>query len=609
LYYQWQFVGSNLIATDIAGATNPVLEVPDAQVTNAGQYFVIVTNSVGSAVSSNAQLVLVPPSCDPAPSNLVAWWEGNGDTRDAISGNAGTLDGSVTFASGEVGQAFSLNGSNGNGISVGNSTNWQLQNFTIETWIRRGSTSEATASGGGAGQFFCYGGGGYGFGVLNNGTLFLTQVGVGNVQGGQTITDTSFHHAAVTKSGTNVVLYLDAIATFATNYSAVFSFGTSAAIGARGDNLTTVFLGEIDELSIYNRALQPSEILGIYNATYLGKCPLSVSFVTQPTNGTVLVGSNFTFSAAFSGSSPVSLQWFFDGQAIAGATNSSLGLSNLTFFEAGDYSLIVTSPDGPVTLSNFVINVEEKTLLVNGGFETDDFTGWVTNELAYTTYPQLVRAAGYNPGFNFFLTDPPQGNYAATESFDGGGPGTNSIAQDVIVPVGPASLTFDYRIAWDMSNYPGSTLPRLFNVSIQPKGGGQPLLVTNILTAPPGTLNLDSGSLTGSVDLTAYSGRGLRISFDADIPEFFTGPGFLQLDNVVLSYSISPVLAISSSGTNVVVSWPASPTNYTVQTSDSLLSSNSWSSVTSNLILHGVSNYSIMLPLSPTPTYFRLRYP
>jgi hypothetical protein len=609
LVYQWQFIGSNLVATNITGATNPVLELPDAQPANAGQYFVVITNSLGSAVSSNALLVLLSPSCDPAPSNLVAWWEGNGDARDAVSGSAGALNGSVTFAPGEVGQAFSINGSNGNAVVVGNSTNYQLTRFTIEAWIKRGDVTRATASGLGDGLIFSYGSGGYGFGILNNGTPFLTKVDASNVTGGTPIADLNFHHLAATFDGTDAILYVDGAAVYATNYPATFSYGTPVAIGARGDTLASPFLGEIDEVSLYSRALQPSEILGIYNATYLGKCPLPLSFTTPPTNQSIVVGSSVTLNAAFAGSGPVSLQWFFNGQTIAGATNSSLVMSNLTFFQAGNYSLTATGPAGPVTLSNFVLNLQEKPLLMNGGFETGDFTGWVTNDLAFATYPQLVHPSGFNPGFNFFLTAPPEGQSAATESFDGSGPGTNSIAQDVILPLGPASLTFDYRLAWDMSNYPGSTLPRNFNVSIQPKGGGQPLLVTNILTAPPGTLNFDTGPLAGSLDLTPYSGRGLRISFDAYIPENFTGPGFLQLDKVALTYSIPPILAINPSASNVVVSWPASPTNYTVQTNNSLLASNAWSSVNSNLISHGVTNYTVTFPLPASPTYYRLRYP
>ena len=53
----------------------------------------------------------------------------------------------------------------------------------------------------------------------------------------------------------------------------MFNFDTDIAIGARGDTLANSFLGSIDELSVYNRALSQSEIQGIYNAGSGSKCP------------------------------------------------------------------------------------------------------------------------------------------------------------------------------------------------------------------------------------------------------------------------------------------------------------------------------------------------
>ena len=58
LAYQWQFYSSLL-----AGQTNPMLVLTNVQVSNAGNYAVVVTNVDGSATSAVATLtVLVPPT-------------------------------------------------------------------------------------------------------------------------------------------------------------------------------------------------------------------------------------------------------------------------------------------------------------------------------------------------------------------------------------------------------------------------------------------------------------------------------------------------------------------------------------------------------------------
>ena len=59
------------------------------------------------------------------------------------------------YAPGKVGQAFVFDGS-GDGVVVGNPANLQLQNFTIEAWVKRGSANQASLSPGG-GMIFAYG--------------------------------------------------------------------------------------------------------------------------------------------------------------------------------------------------------------------------------------------------------------------------------------------------------------------------------------------------------------------------------------------------------------------------------------------------------------------
>ncbi len=176
-------------------------------------------------------------TCAPPPSGLVSWWPGEGNGNDIAGGNNGTLKGNTTFAPGEVNQAFVFDG-NGDGVVVGNPTNLQLQNFTVEAWVKRGSTNQASLSAGG-GVIFSYGDAGYGFGLLDNGTVFLGAIDLSNVQSVQTVTDTAFHHVAVTKNGSSVVFYVDGVAGSAIevqcNFSGDDSGGDRGAWGQSGE--------------------------------------------------------------------------------------------------------------------------------------------------------------------------------------------------------------------------------------------------------------------------------------------------------------------------------------------------------------------------------------
>ena len=84
--------------------------------------------------------------------------------------------------------------------------------------------------------------------------------------------------------------------------------------------------------------------------------PAKVS--TQPASQTVLEGVvQATLSAAYQGTTPVACQWRFNGTNLAGATTSSLVLSNVTLAMAGAYSLSVSNAYGTDLSSNAVLTV------------------------------------------------------------------------------------------------------------------------------------------------------------------------------------------------------------------------------------------------------------
>jgi len=222
------------------------------------------------------------PSCVTASSDIVGWWpldETTGTNSKDIGGpNDGTHTNGPVPVPGKVNGGLSFDGMN-DAVVLDNAPELHLQSFTIEAWIKRASTSVA---GGGSGfqegEILTYGTNGYAFGLLGTtNELFLSKTDVNLRKGGPTITDnTNFHHVAVTKSGTSVIFYVNGVPSNSMFYSTSFSFNTNVAIGARGDLTSNPasFLGIIDELSVYNRALTPVEIDNIFKAGSAGKCQL-----------------------------------------------------------------------------------------------------------------------------------------------------------------------------------------------------------------------------------------------------------------------------------------------------------------------------------------------
>ena len=222
-----------------------------------------VTVPTGHVVTATATRLGTLAGCVTPPSGMVSWWPGDDNANDIQDGNNGTIQGDITFAPGMVREAFS---SNGNGsVLIGNPANLQLQDFTIDAWVKL-STS---LSGNGVGVV-SYGSGGYGFGVSGpsqcaTGQLFLAKVGLDHVCSTAAISDTNWHHIAVTKSGTTVIFYLDGTAGSPITYSSVFTFTTNLFVDGGLPGLT-------DEIEFFNRALSASEIQAIVNAGSAGKC-------------------------------------------------------------------------------------------------------------------------------------------------------------------------------------------------------------------------------------------------------------------------------------------------------------------------------------------------
>jgi hypothetical protein len=295
-------------------------------------------------------------SCTPPPSGIVGWWPGEGNVADIIGGDNGTLSASgATYAAGEVGQGFRLDGTNGY-VQIPDSAALRPTNITVEAWVWLDPNVNATGS---AGEYIIFKRNtwtylyeGYALAQYQGHFEFLA-----TSQGNQVIAISTtvvqrgtWYHVAGTYDGNTLTIYVNgvadgsAVAGFALDYDTLPVY-----LGASGQPAPNqgMLAGIIDEPSIYNRALASNEIAAIYNAGSAGKCtpipvvssvPAIYNFApASGTNGTTVTisGTNFSPTAA------ANIVYF-------GAVQANV-------VSASPTSLVVTTPAcatyGPITVT------------------------------------------------------------------------------------------------------------------------------------------------------------------------------------------------------------------------------------------------------------------
>ena len=121
--------------------------------------------------------------------------------------------------------------------------------------------------------------------------------------------------------------------------------------------------------------------------------------VVQPANQNGIASQNTTFSVLASGTGPLRYQWRFNGDSIAGATNSTLLLTDLLVEQAGQYSVAVFNNVGTTLSSNAVLNIQfppfftalPQSLKLRGSTNNADY-GFTTNNAVFN-----VGAVGTGP--------------------------------------------------------------------------------------------------------------------------------------------------------------------------------------------------------------------
>jgi hypothetical protein len=340
LTYQWNKVGSG----PISGATLNTFSIANLALTDAGTYNCGITNPVGGILSSNFIITVLPAPTTPlAIGGLVMHLTFDGNLTDATGrGNDATNEASggatlITndYVPGEIGQAFTyqttLDDTNvmANYASIGVRPDLQFgsNSFTVSMWVQLpenyigndlpfftdvpGSTfgfpgyvfepTFGTTEGSTAGWA-----GGWGFSVYDS-----ADVGEGVYGDRGLINDGGWHNLVyVIDRVKGAAIYLDGIVAHQNiqEGASVVGIGNINSTNAAtiGQDPTGLYPQSsdgnisIDDLGVWNRALTPLEVAGIYTAGAITQ----VSFV-----GVTNVVSTITLSAANLNNGKVELDW------------------------------------------------------------------------------------------------------------------------------------------------------------------------------------------------------------------------------------------------------------------------------------------------------------
>jgi hypothetical protein len=222
------------------------------------------------------------PTCAPIPAGMVSWWPLEGNGADVYGSNSGITQGAPAFVPGKVGSAMSVNGTNGISVPSSASLNFGAGvDLSIDAWIKTSNTARNTLtivdkrliSGANVNGYVVY---------LYNGKLGF-QLGVGGT--GQDAIDLSadlrngqWHHMAITvdrDSATGGKAYVDGALTGTFNPTARsgnLSNNQPLLIGQHETAAIADFIGQIDEVEIFSRAITGADVASIYNAGSTGKC-------------------------------------------------------------------------------------------------------------------------------------------------------------------------------------------------------------------------------------------------------------------------------------------------------------------------------------------------
>ncbi len=362
---QWFYNGSI-----ITGQTNSSLSLPNIQAGQSGNYSLVASNAYGTATNTVLVSVLPPP-----PGNLV------------LNGNFSANAAGFTVFPGYTGQT-------GN---PGNITDWA--NLTPGAGVGVNGSATATTV---FGPTIQNGYSSYGF--IQNYVGELIQ----NLPTMAVNTTYQLQFDVASRNSDLGVLYRvqigDATQTYVTTqvggsdvlvadnnqfHTMTYTFTTPASLNGTPS---------IQLYNINNTSNSPGTTVDFANVSVVAYGPPSVSL--SQTNVSVYATYTTNLSESVVGVPSATVQWFYNGNQIPGATNDVLSLPNIQMNQAGNYSLVASNTYGAVT-NTVVVSVLTPPFvlpIVNNPNSEEIYQGFNANFSAGVVSPSYVSVQWYFNG-------------------------------------------------------------------------------------------------------------------------------------------------------------------------------------------------------------------
>ncbi len=427
----------------------------------------------------------------------VGLWRAETNTNDSIAGNNPVAVNSITYVSGKVGKAFHYDGSSSQ-ITMPASASLTVSNFTIDSWVYpTDGTLRPVVEWGGAGTLApihlwvnTLGGSGSTPGAIH--AVIRGSPGFEINDPNSVILQNKWNHLVFSYNAATLtgILYVNGVPVETEPapgpINAMSSF-VPVNIGYRNPSSLEIdqgyrFLGNLDEVSIYNRDLSASEILAIYD---------------QGTNGLAKYNTNAPGGIA---------QGLAEAQLKVNGAPQPIFFGNDTNWQTATISFTATTTNTPLQitglepgmlLDNFVMtwvptNNYDLYYLPEQSLDT------LQGENAYGQWQLEIqddRAGATNPApslvswqlrFNFNYTPPTIPTLTNGQAVSNNIVPPGGIAYyEVIVPTNADistnilfNTTGPLNLLFDVANPPTGILPPDYEILSAPTGGGSAILTT-----------------------------------------------------------------------------------------------------------------------------------